>query len=151
MAIEVEKIYAVLEHTADLQVRFFGKTKKKLFEHAVCGMFFAIKPKTEHCQWKQNRLVCQQAPVKRTIEISSLELDVLLIDFLSEALYLSDVHNEAYVDCHVHTLNDMYIKADVTGVPISGFEVVEIKAVTYHQLSIENTAEGYQADVVFDV
>ena len=37
------KNFEILEHTADLKVKVFGKTKKDLFENAMIGMLKAAK------------------------------------------------------------------------------------------------------------
>lgn len=79
------------------------------------------------------------------------DIDALLVDFLSEALYLSDVHNQAYFDVAIDQLTDTNIKAVIKGVAITGFDVVEIKAVTYHDLVIKHVDDVWQTDIVFDI
>ena len=74
-----------------------------------------------------------------------------VVDFLSEALYLSDVHNEAYLDATIRYVDDNRIDAVLHGIKVRGFEVVEIKAVTYHDLRVEQIDGVWQADIVFDI
>ncbi|MDR3550342.1 MAG: archease, partial [Candidatus Babeliales bacterium] len=85
------------------------------------------------------------------VQVRSIDRESLLVDFLSELLYLSDVNNEAYLAADIHQLTDTYIKATVYGVKITGFQVVEIKAVTYHDLHITDVDGVWQADIVFDI
>lgn len=144
------KDFEALPHTADLKIRAYGASLEELFAHAVVGMFQVIEPIAPQCTSLNDRLVCPELPSKHIIDVSSYDETSLLVDFLSEALYLSDVYNEAYLKVTVHSFNEHQIKATVYGIPVQGFNV-EIKAVTYHDLAIKKTSEGYQADIVFDI
>lgn len=145
------KDFEQVSHTADLKIRVYGKTLADLFRNAVIGMFQSIGPQVPGCRVENERLVCDQLTVKHDIEVASIDLEALLVDFLSEALYLSDVYNEAYLDAKIHKVNDKSIQATLYGVKVTGFEVVEIKAVTYHELKIEQVEGLWQADIVFDI
>jgi len=145
------KDFEQLPHTADLKIRVYGVTREQLFEHAVIGMFQVIHPQIPACRIEHGRVVCDELPVTREMEIRSFDEVSLMVDFLSEALYLSDVHNEAYLAAKVHEMSDTYVRATLHGIAIAGFEVVEIKAVTYHELEIKQVDGEWQADIVFDI
>jgi len=145
------KDFEVLPHTADIKIRAYGETKKELFCHALIGMFQIIGPQVPGCRVSNERVICEELPQKHDIVIESPDQVALLVDFLSEALYLSDVHDEAYLDVDIHQLADKKISATLRGVKITGFEVVEIKAVTYHELVIKKVNDMWQADIVFDI
>lgn len=146
----MKRDFELIPHTADLQLRVYGTTLEGLFSNAVIGMFQSIEPRSPLAKNSNGRLVAESLPRVRDIEVESLDLDALLVDFLSEALYLSDIHDEAYLQAQVHELSTTYIKATLLGVPVTGFNV-EIKAVTYHGLSIEKKNNEWQADIVFDI
>ena len=139
-----------IPHTADIQIRVFGKTIQELFVNALYGMFQVIEPRTDECEVKDGRLVCKELPIKREIEVIAPDKEALLVDFLSEALYLSDVHNEAYFDADFTEFSDDALNGTIKGVLIHGFNV-EIKAVTYHGMKIEQVDGVWQTDIVFDV
>lgn len=143
------KDFEVLPHTADLKIRIYGTTLPDLFLHALIGMFQAIVPRAAGCHYQQERLVCPSLPIKRVIQISAIDRESLLVDFLSEALYLSDVHNEAYLNADIQ-ISDNYLEAVLYGIVIEGFEV-EIKAVTYHDLAVVHNDNGWTADIIFDI
>lgn len=142
--------FEALPHTADLKIRVYGASLFELFSNALIGMFQSIEPVVPQCTIVDDRVQCDTLPAHYTISLSAPELDLLLIDFLSEALYLSDVHNEAYLGVEIHSLNEYAIHATVKGVPVKRFGI-EIKAVTYHDLHIQKTSDGYQVDIVFDI
>lgn len=145
------KDFELLPHTADIKIRAYGKTLKELFKNALIGMFQSIKPVSPGCSYQHERLICPDLPISHAVHIESIELATLLVDFLSEALYLSDVNNEAYLDVVIHELTDKTVAATLKGVKVSGFEVVEIKAVTYHDLVVKEANGEWRAEVVFDI
>ncbi len=145
------KDFQQLPHTADIKIRVYGNTLSELFRHALMGMFQVIGPHAPGCKRIDDRLVCPTLPQKHEIAVESPDCESLMVDFLSEALWLSDVHNEAYLDATVDQLTDTSIKTTVAGVKVTGFDVVEIKAVTYHDLAIKQVDGIWQADIVFDI
>lgn len=145
------KDFIQLPHTADIKIRVFGKTKKELFANALIGMFQVIKPIIEGCEYKDDRVICETLPITHEIDVESPDEVALMVDFLSDALYLSDVYNEAYLAAEIHELSDTHIRATIYGTKVNGFEVVEIKAVTYHELEIKNVGGMWQAEIVFDI
>ncbi|HEV2916144.1 MAG TPA: archease [Candidatus Babeliales bacterium] len=145
------KDFEIIPHTADLQIRVYGKTKQDLFRHALIGMFQSIRPIAPDCHILHDRIVCPHLPIIRQIKVASVDQIGLLVDFLSEALYLSDIYNEAYLDVTIDEFSDTAIQATLYGISIKGFEVVEIKAVTYHNLDIQKIDDHWQADIVFDI
>lgn len=145
------KDFELIEHTADLKIRVYGASLQELFVNALKGMFQAIHPIAPSCNYQNDRLVCKELPKQHSIEISASDTESLLVDFLSEALYLSDRYNEAYLDLTIEKLTDTTMQAILFGVAIEGFDVVEIKAVTYHDLEIKKINSLWQVDIVFDI
>jgi SHS2 domain-containing protein len=145
------EIFIQLPHTADIKIRVFGDDKNKLFEHAVIGMFQVLGPHAQGCSVKNGILTCPVLPRSHVIELQAGDLESLLVDFLSQVWWFSDVYNEAYLDAEVQLMSDTHLKATVHGIEIEGFDVVEIKAVTYHDLSIQYIHGRWQADIVFDI
>ncbi|PIU46821.1 hypothetical protein COS93_01570, partial [bacterium (Candidatus Gribaldobacteria) CG07_land_8_20_14_0_80_33_18] len=78
----VGKKYEILEHKADLKIRAFGKTKQELFLNMLLGMTSGLRPKV-----KNPCLRRREKPKIKIIRIKSLNLETLLVDFLSEVLY----------------------------------------------------------------
>ncbi|MCK5633098.1 archease [bacterium] len=146
----MNKKFESLSHTADIKVRVYGKTKKELFCNALYAMFQVIEPRAESCKKINNHLACADLPEHHVVAVRAGKLDLLLVDFLSEALYLSDVYHQAYFDAAIDKFDDNYISATIKGVNVQGFNV-EIKAVTYHELEIKQVDGKWQAIIVFDI
>jgi SHS2 domain-containing protein len=132
--------YEILEHTADLKIRAYGKDLPELFSHLLRGMFESCQP----------NLIDETPAVSREVAIKSSNLESLLVDFLSEALYLSDVNNEAYFETKFEKLTETELVGKIKGRKVRNFGL-EIKAVTWHELEIKKEGDSWQATVIFDV
>ena len=147
----MNKDFEILPHTADIKIRIYGKTLEELFCNALIGMFQSIGPRIQGCKVKNERVICDNLPERHKVEVESPDIEALLVDFLSEALYLSDVHDEAYLGAEVEDISKTHVSATLHGIKVQGFEVVEIKAVTYHEMEVKNIDGIWQTNIVFDI
>lgn len=147
---KIQKDFELLPHTADIKIRAYGDSLANLFTHALIGMFNVIEPRIAGSEHKNNQLISKSPIIERTIEISSLDRESLLVDFLSRALYLSDTYNETYLDAKIEQITDVYVRATIYGLKVNGF-AVELKAVTYHDLAIVSDEGVLQTELVFDI
>ncbi|PKN03349.1 hypothetical protein CVU75_02680 [Candidatus Dependentiae bacterium HGW-Dependentiae-1] len=148
----MKKEFELLAHTADIKLRVYAQDRAELLRHALMGMFQSVRPQVPGCVVKEGRVLCSHLPISREVAVQSPDFEALLVDFLSEALYLSDVHNEAYFDATIHELDEKHVRATLRGAAITGFEVTEIKAVTYHDLVVRQELDGsWLAEIVFDI
>ncbi len=143
--------YELVPHTADLKMNAYGVTLEELFTNALRGMFASIKPHGPHITYSGEEPKVTKYTATHKVVVRAPDRELLLVDFLSECLYLSDVHDEAYFDARFHTFNDTELEATIYGTQIDRFEVVEIKAVTYHELTIEKIDQVWRATLVFDI
>ncbi len=145
------KEYELVPHTADLKMYAYGVTFEELFSNALKGMFSSIKPKSAQITYKGDEVIVNKYTAEHQVVTRSMDRETLLVDFLSDCLYLSDIHNEAYFDARFKVLDEKELDATIYGVAIEGFEVVEIKAVTYHDLQFEQIEGIWRATIVFDI
>ena len=132
--------YEILEHKADLKIKAFGKTREELFSNTLLGMSESQKPEIKN-----------QQKIKREIKIKSLDLPALLVDFLSEALYLSQTNKEVYFEVLFEKFTNTEIKGELIGQKVERFGE-DIKAVTHHNLEIkQNNDKTWQGTVLFDI
>lgn len=136
--------YKILEHTADLRIKAFGKTEQELFLNALLGM-----TESQRCEIKSKK------DLKREVKIESPDLIMLLVDFLNEALYLGQVNKEAYFDIRFNKFfentDQIELKGELIGNKVERFGE-DIKAATYHGLNIIRNKNGlFEATIVFDI
>jgi SHS2 domain-containing protein len=141
------KKYEYLEHTADAKFLAYGNTLEEVFENAALAMFNVIID-TEKVS----------GDLKKEIFLNSADLEALLVDWLSELLYLFEVEEIIFRDFRVENIkedNGKYsIRALASGekyYPESHPFETEIKAVTYSQLELKKIPEGWRAQVVVDL
>ena len=131
--------YEILEHKADLKIKVFGKDKRELFKNALIGMFEVAKYEGEN------------GKIKRKLKISSLDLSSLLVDFLGEVLYFSEVKKEVYDSIEFLAFDDKNIEGILIGKKLKRMGIY-VKAVTYHDLDIHQKKDGLlEATVLFDI
>ena len=135
------KKFEILEHKADLKIRVFGKTKEELFQNALFGMTESMKPEIKKPEEK----------TKRRIKIKSLDLPSLLVDFLSEILYLTQVNKEIYREIKFKKFTDTELQGEVIGQKVERFGQ-DIKAVTYYDLNVyQKKDKTWEATILFDI
>jgi SHS2 domain-containing protein len=137
------KKYKLLDHTADIGIEFWGKTKKELFENAVEAMFDLIVDLTGINNVND-----------KVVTIKGADAEDLLVNFLREALYLFNGKKWIIKQCKLLEMKSGQIVAQLQGEPYDSDKhqlKTEIKAVTYHGLSVKKTARGWKAKVIFDV
>lgn len=132
--------YEILEHTADIKIRAFGKDRKELFLNMLKGILSVIGNETEG---KKTNV--------RKIKIESVDFKALLVDFLNEALYQGQINGEVYIDVNFIEFTDTKIKGELMGKKVNRFKE-DIKAATYHNLELRERQDGmWEAVVIFDV
>jgi SHS2 domain-containing protein len=127
-----------IPHTADWSVRVWAQDVPSLFAESARAM---------------NALagtVTGAGPgVKRIFESEGPDGESLLVAFLSELVYYQEQENLAF-DTFDIQIRDMHISVSMEGTQISSIDKA-IKAVTYHNLKIEETARGVEVVIVLDV
>ena len=135
------KKFEILEHKADLKIRAFGKRKDELFLNTMLGMSESMIPEIKQPIEKR----------EKEVKIKSLDFPSLLVDFLNEVLYLTQVNKEIYHDAKFTKFTDNELEVELQGNKVKGFGE-DIKAATYHNLDIHQTENGtWEATVLFDV
>jgi len=137
------KRFEILDHTADIGIIVYGEDLKSLFENAGEAFFHLIT------DLKKVRL-----RTERKIEIGGESLERLMVDWLSELLYLHDVENLLFKRFNVESVGEEGLKAKVRGeVFQEEVHVIKtgVKAVTYHQIEVREEKEGWRARIIFDL
>jgi len=138
--------FEILEHKADLKIRAFGKDKRELFMNALLGMEAGLRPEI-----RNPKVPLIHTAEIRKIKIKSPDLGALLVDFLSEVLYLVQINKEIYNEVKFKKFTDTEIEAELFGQKVERFGE-DIKAVTYHDLHIyQKNDKAWEAVILFDI
>ncbi|MPY88003.1 MAG: hypothetical protein GEU99_08785 [Luteitalea sp.] len=133
--------FDILEHTADIGIRAEAATLEALFEQATRGLASIIGI------WRP-----AAGEVVR-IDVTADDLGGLLVDWLSETLYLHDTRLATFAGVAVDAVRDGRAVGELRMVPLecSETEGIQVKAITYHNLSVERVDDRWVATVYFDV
>jgi SHS2 domain-containing protein len=128
-----------IEHTADWAIRVRAKELSSLFEQAAKGMTDLIG------QVQDNTSL-----IPRPITIQAADLETLLVSWLEELLFILETENLMLSSSSVQLPSETQLLATIGLLPVEE-RWKEIKAVTYHDLEVRETNEGFEVTIVFDV
>jgi len=127
-----------LPHTADWELEVWAPDLATLFEQAARGMY-------QLCE----AILVSHPRITRRIKLILIEPEILLIDFLTELIFLTESEGLAFDEFNLKFESNRFI-ADITGAKLESLSK-EIKAVTYHNIKIRETGSELKANIVFDV
>ncbi len=133
------KMYEEIEHTADWALRVRGADLPALFSNAALGMMELAGVRTENT-----------AGDKRKIELQADDKETLLVDWLHELLVALELEQIAFRDIELEISDGISLAGTVQALPIASMDK-PIKAVTFNELDIEESLQGFEATIVFDV
>jgi len=134
--------FEFIDHTADAGIRVQAPTLKDLFETA--GLAFT------ELVTSADSLDCR---VEREFKLQEDDIETLLVSWLQELLYLLDTEDLIFGRFQVK-IHELSLEATAWGNvfdPNIHTMKTEIKAVTYHQLEVARSDQGWQAQVIFDI
>lgn len=137
-----------IPHTADWSLRVRGRSLEELFINAALGMASLVADLTQ-----------VEPAGERHIEVEAATLSGLLVAWLNELIFYTDVEGIVFYNFTLSELREpgdpaagewARLEANATaGKPPSLLKA--IKAVTHHYATITREGELYQVDLVFDV
>ncbi|MDI6851933.1 MAG: archease [bacterium] len=134
--------YEILDHTADFGVRIYGKTLEELFKSGFEAIVNAMV---------ENKRKGEQKELTYMDRAETLE--DLLVDFLSEVIFRTIVEGKIFTDCELKiegtSINAKLFYEDYD--PERHRLKKEIKSVTYHNLDIRKTPDGFETYLICDV
>jgi SHS2 domain-containing protein len=136
-------MYETFDHTADLGLRIQASDLNSLFQEAAMAMFSTIVDDLNSV----NPGECFE------IAIEGTDREFLLFDWLRELLYRFDAEHRLFSKFEVRVTSEG-LTASAWGEPIDPERHVlghEVKAITYHELKVQQTADGWLAEVIVDI
>ncbi|QLH78597.1 archease [Halosimplex rubrum] len=141
--------FALREHTADVAVEATGESLDAVFGAVADGMAAAM---------------CDDIPEadgeRFDFTVAAESGEALLFDYLDELIYERDVRgvlpvdNEAAVSAPSsdgERTGEWTLSGSARGIALGSVEARDLKAVTYSEMDLSETADGWHAYVVFDV
>ncbi len=134
--------YSEIPHTADWALQVWASDLPALFREAALGM---------------NALAGMQlsagSRISRSFQAAGPDAESLLVAFLTELIYYAEQEHLGFDQFDIHLEDrseEMHLQVTMQGAPLEHIQKV-IKAVTYHNLAIRPSENGWEVTLVFDV
>ena len=137
--------YEFIDHTADMAVRAYGRTLEEAFGTAATAMFDLV---TDGSRIEPREQV--------TFTVEAIDLEGLLVAFLSELIVLHDSEGWIFAEFDVSFVKEWKLSTTVKG---EKFTVgrhahgIHVKGVSYHMMEIQPPVGNAPASVqvLFDI
>jgi SHS2 domain-containing protein len=137
------KVFRFIEHTADVGVVVYGKSLTELFQNAA-ESFFSVLIELKNIHGEESRRFSIDAP----------GLEELLVSWLNEFLYLFETQGLLFSRFEIKNLSHEHLEATAWGEKYTAEKHSikrVIKAVTFHQLSIQKQKGRWKTQIIFDL
>jgi SHS2 domain-containing protein len=135
------KRFELIEHTADMGLKAYGKDLPEAFANAAYGMFSII---AELDSIKEMEM--------RRVEVSADDMESLLFEWLNSLLYYFDVETLIFKRLDIAEFSENHLVAQCWG---EKYDLARhrlklgVKSATYHMLEVDRKQN--QVQVIFDV
>lgn len=127
-----------IDHTADLALHLWADDLPDLFVTAARGMAALVADVDT---------VTPEHAVPLTLD--ALDVEMLLVDWLNELLYLDEVQGLLCTRFSFEALSPTHLQATAYGGPAAE-RLGYVKAATFHNLVVRQTPQGYETEIVLD-
>ena len=138
----MRKPFSEIDHSGDVGIEARGGDVRELLENVTLGLFSLL------C-WKDVEPVRE-----RTIRVEADSIEDLVVDWLNEVIAIGSAHGELYVSVTVRDVSERSAEGVLRGESVDSDRHdlrFEVKAATYHALSVTRDENGARARVIFDL
>jgi SHS2 domain-containing protein len=132
-------MYEILHHTADVRLRVTASSLEALFADALRGLMSVM-----------GTAAAADGVRPEIIELDSVNITALLVDFLNAALVRAVVNRSLYTGASFASLGETHLRATLTGVAAGDLDE-DVKAVTHHEAEVRRGGEGWTTMLVLDI
>ena len=134
--------FVEIDHSGDIGIEARGSNMAELIENATLGLL---------------GLFCRggvEPIAERELNVDSSSREDLLVDWLAEVIATIGTHGELYSVVEVIQVGEFFARGVLRGEKVDPARHdlrFDVKAATYHGLSIEEAADGLRGRVIFDL
>jgi len=139
----MNKKYELVDHTADLAIKVYGKDLEELLKNSSVAMMDLI-----------SNLETVKPEIKKQLVVTGQSPEQLLVNLLQEILYIHEVENLICSEAEVKVINKYEAQSNIYGEKIDLKRHVllnDIKAVTFCDLNIKKEKNILTTRIVFDI
>ena len=138
-----KKGFEIIDHPADIGIEAYGENSREAFEQAAVALMSIIL-----------ELSSVQNQESRTIELSAIDYKHLLVKWLNEVLYLYDGEGFVGFRFGIKELTTTHLYAIIYGEkfnPEKHPTKLDVKAITYHQIEVNEDEKEARVRVYLDI
>ncbi|UCG53166.1 MAG: archease [Candidatus Latescibacterota bacterium] len=138
----MDKPFIEIDHSGDIGIHAWGTDVAQLIENVTLGLFSLIYRGTV------------ESRVERELRVESSSEENLIVDWLCEVLSTIGARGELYGSVRVTRVGKHFAVGVLGGEQIDAARHdlrFEVKAATYHGLSVERRKDRLHARVIFDL
>ncbi len=133
------RVYEEIAHIADRAFKVRGRSLGDLFTNAALALTAVQAPTIQG-----------GSSSVREVEVTGVDREALLVNWMNEILYLQEKHRESFTRFEVQSISEQRLRARMQGSPLITARS-PVKAVTFHGLEVKHTDRGWEATIVLDV
>jgi len=139
---KIDEGWKLLDHTADIRMEVRGSSLEELFLNASRGLTSLLTPESRDLP-----------DTELELSLEADDIEELLVEWLRELLFRHQTRGFILVSADIKELSNTKLKAKLAGRKRGPGEEpeIEVKAVTYHGLSVRKNHTGYVVTIVFDI
>ena len=134
--------FEIIDHTADIGIAAYGSDLAEAFANLAYGMFSLMADLDQ-----------VREELSRDIDVQAADQEALLVAWLNELLFLSDVDRAIFCRFEISSLGEDRLRAKAYGERIDASRhqlKTSVKAATYHLLEVEKE-DGFRVQVILDI
>jgi SHS2 domain-containing protein len=132
--------FEILEHTADVGIRSWGRSLEEAFEQAAMALAEIMGVRTDG------------PGERRQVRASAGDAGGLLVDFLNQLVFLHETEGVGFESVRVLEATETDLRGEVDVVPLQGEpEGPPVKGATFHRLHVDRSDGRVEARVYLDV
>lgn len=135
--------FRILEHTADIGFEAVGATREEVFANAARALQSLMVDLESIASLQETKIQVEGSNAKN-----------LLVNWLSEILYHIDAEGRLFHNFDVRVVGETSVTAIARGEPFDRARhqvKLQVKAITYHQLALDQAPAGWRAQVYVDI
>lgn len=136
-------MYELFDHTADMGIRVRAATLPELLRPAGEALYAVI-----------GKLVPCKGGITITFDLTGGDLADLLRDYLAELLILFECEGQMATAVEATVYEENRLRATIVASPVDEERSLfhrEVKAITYHELTVRRVADGVEATLIVDI
>lgn len=135
--------FEIITETPDVRMRIQGRTLEELFLNALRGMASYMAP---------GLMKARGGRIAEAIMIRAVDINSLLVEFLSEAIARADGRDALFTSATFRTFGEDFLEGEIAGTPAK-MRAHDVHAVSYQNVDIKRSSQTgfFETELILEV